>query len=175
MLAKQVWRILDEPESLCARVLTAKYFPDGDILKAGPKAGCSFTWQSIVAGIHTFKRGCIWRVGSGESVNIWNGPWIPSSPNRKILSPRGNSILTRVSELINPYTGQWDLDIVRDNFHPLDANRIMQIPLFGDGFDDFMAWHGTRSGLFSVRSAYHTEWRHQFNGITCRSLIAGTL
>jgi hypothetical protein len=43
MLAKQVWRILDEPESLCARVLTAKYFPDGDILKAGPKAGCSFT------------------------------------------------------------------------------------------------------------------------------------
>jgi hypothetical protein len=42
------------------------------------------------------------------------------------------------------------------------------------GFDDFIAWHGTRMGRFSVRSAYHTEWRHAFNGVTCRSLIAGT-
>jgi hypothetical protein len=43
-----------------------------------------------------------------------------------------------------------------------------------DGFDDFLAWHGTRTGRFSVCSAYHTEWRHAFNGVTCRSLIAGT-
>jgi hypothetical protein len=27
MLTKQVWRLLSEPESLCARVLRAKYFP----------------------------------------------------------------------------------------------------------------------------------------------------
>jgi hypothetical protein len=38
----------------------------------------------------------------------------------------------------------------------------------------FLAWQGTRSGKFSVRSAYHMEWRHQFNGITCRSLKSGT-
>lgn len=37
ILAKQVWRLIDEPESLCARVLRAKYYPSGDILKAGPK------------------------------------------------------------------------------------------------------------------------------------------
>jgi hypothetical protein len=35
-------------------------------------------------------------------------------------------------------------------------------------------WHGTKSGVFSVRSAYHIEWKHQFNGVTCRSLISGT-
>jgi hypothetical protein len=70
MLAKQVWRLIDEPESLCERVLRAKYYPQGDILKAGPKAGCSFTWQSILACLTTFKRGYIWRVGDGESINI---------------------------------------------------------------------------------------------------------
>lgn len=34
MLAKQVWRLLAEPESLCARVLRARYFPDGNLQKA---------------------------------------------------------------------------------------------------------------------------------------------
>jgi hypothetical protein len=37
MLAKQVWRLVNDPESLCARVLRAKYYPHGDILKAGQK------------------------------------------------------------------------------------------------------------------------------------------
>jgi hypothetical protein len=70
MLTKQVWRFIDAPDSLCARVLRAKYYPDEDILKAGPKAGSSFTWQSIVAGITTFKRGYIWRVSTGEKINM---------------------------------------------------------------------------------------------------------
>jgi hypothetical protein len=56
MLAKQIWPLVNEPNSLCARVLKAKYYPHGDILKAGPKAGSSFTWQSILAGLPTFKR-----------------------------------------------------------------------------------------------------------------------
>jgi hypothetical protein len=68
MLAKQVWRLATDHESLCAMVFWAKYYPHGDILKAGPKPGSSFTWQSIVAGIATFKRGHIWRVGNGEKL-----------------------------------------------------------------------------------------------------------
>jgi hypothetical protein len=61
MLAKQVWRLLCESESLCARILRAKYYPDGQLLKAKMKSGASFTWQSILAGIQCFNRGCIWR------------------------------------------------------------------------------------------------------------------
>jgi hypothetical protein len=136
----------------------AQYYPSGDILKAGPKAGSSFTWQSICAGIQTFKRGCIWRVGSGEEIEIWKDPWIPSSPNRKILSPRGQCILTRVSELIDPISGKWDQELIRTNFHPIDVNRILQILVHLNSFDDFTAWHGTQSGVFSIRLAYHIEW-----------------
>jgi hypothetical protein len=80
-MAKQVWRLIDEPKSLCAKVLRAKYYPHGDILEGGPKTGSSFTWQSIIAGLATFKRGYIWCMGNGDSINIWNDPWIPSSPN----------------------------------------------------------------------------------------------
>jgi hypothetical protein len=68
---------VNDLESLCARVLRAKYYPHGDILKAGPKAGSSYTWQSIFAELSTFKRGYIWRVGNDERINIWTDPWIP--------------------------------------------------------------------------------------------------
>lgn len=54
MLAKQSWRLISNPDSLCAKVLKAKYYPNCHLLKAGPKKGSSFTWQSIVAGLCTF-------------------------------------------------------------------------------------------------------------------------
>jgi hypothetical protein len=51
MLSKQVWRLINRPDSLCAQVPRAKYYPHGNILKAGPKNGSSYTWQSVFAGI----------------------------------------------------------------------------------------------------------------------------
>jgi len=59
MLAKQVWRLLREPDSLCATVLRAKYYPDGKLLNAKRKSGSSYTWQSILAGLECFKLGYI--------------------------------------------------------------------------------------------------------------------
>lgn len=71
MLAKQVWRLLSDSviqTLLCARVLRARYYPDGNLLKAKMKSGCSYTWQSLLAGLECFKRGYIWRVGSGAQL-----------------------------------------------------------------------------------------------------------
>ena len=174
MLAKQVWRLIANPDSLCAQILRAKYYPSGDILQAGLKSGSSFTWQSLVAGIQTFKRGCIWRVGNGNSIDIWRDPWIPSSADRKVMTQRGTAILTKVSELISQISGWWDEAIINSIFNPVDARRIFEIPLCTNGFENFISWHGNRNGCFSVRSAYHIEWRHQYNGQTCRSLVQGT-
>ena len=35
-------------DSLCPRVLKAKYFPNGSLLEAALKSGASFTWQSTM-------------------------------------------------------------------------------------------------------------------------------
>lgn len=43
MLAKQCWRLITDPDSLAARVLKAKYFPNGSILDVTPKNGSLFT------------------------------------------------------------------------------------------------------------------------------------
>jgi hypothetical protein len=105
MLAKQTWRLVTNPNSLCAQVLRAEYYPDGNILNAGPKGGSSFTWQSIVAGIQTFKRGHILRMGNGRSIKIWKDRWVPGMESRKIDSVRGQVLLSTVDELIDPIIG----------------------------------------------------------------------
>ena len=161
MLSKTCWRLLAEPESLCAQVLRAKYYPTGDLLNCELKKGSSYTWQSIWAGIQTFKKGHIWRVGDGEKINIWNDSWIPSSPNRRIMTRRGNLVLTKVSELINEDGRCWDEEIIRDIFWPVDAERILKIPLATGMMEDFVAWHHNNNGSFSIKSAYHIEWDFQ--------------
>ena len=72
MLAEQVWRLLYDLDSLCARVLRAKYYPDGKLLQAKVRSGSSFTWQSVLAGLECFKKGYIWRVGDDTQINIWS-------------------------------------------------------------------------------------------------------
>jgi hypothetical protein len=161
LLAKQVWRLLLEPDSLCVRVLRARYYPDGKLLDAKLKSGSSFTWQSILAGLDCFKRGCIWCVGDGSQIKIWEDNWIPSSHNMKVLTPRGNNLLTKVDELINPVTGAWDEELIKALFWEVDVNRILQIPLRHER-EYVVAWHYNKNGYFSVESAYHLHWIHKF-------------
>ena len=162
MLAKQVWRLIINPDSLCARVLKAKYYPQGDILQAGPKSGSSYTWQSILAGVSTFKRGHVWRVGNGACINIWTDPWIQASPNRGVLSSRGDSEFTKVEGLIDFETRSWNEMRIRNSFNDVDVGRILQIPINTQGFDDFIAWGYTTDGRYTVRSGYYLEWKHKF-------------
>jgi hypothetical protein len=44
MLAKQGCWLIHKPESLCGQILRARYFPNGDIFKAGAVRGMSYTW-----------------------------------------------------------------------------------------------------------------------------------
>ena len=46
--------------------------------------------------------------------------------------------MNKVSDLINPITGIWDEELVRDVFWPEDAGLILSIPL-KPGYEDFLA------------------------------------
>ncbi|KAA3465419.1 reverse transcriptase [Gossypium australe] len=45
LLAKQGWGILNNPDSLVARVLKAKYFPNENFLNSCLGNNCSYTWK----------------------------------------------------------------------------------------------------------------------------------
>ena len=48
MLARQGWRLLVVPDSLCAQVLRAKYFAAGKILEAVETPNILYSWRSIL-------------------------------------------------------------------------------------------------------------------------------
>jgi hypothetical protein len=129
MLAKQAWRMLIAPDSLCAQVLKAKYYPNSSILEAEAMNGMSYTFMSILKGVGLLKEGLIWRIGDGTSVNIWSDPWLARDDALKTITPRGQCVYTMVNELINPLTGQWDEQLVRDNFMEIDADGILATPI----------------------------------------------
>ena len=67
----------------------------------------------MLAGLDCFKRGYIWRVGDGTQINIWRDNWIPGSHNMKVLTLRGNTVISMVEELINPIDGSCDVQLIR--------------------------------------------------------------
>ena len=77
MLAKQGWRLVCYPDSLVARILRAKYSPNGKFLEATAGNNASYTWKSIVEGKKVLEKGLVWKVELGGTIDIWKDPWIP--------------------------------------------------------------------------------------------------
>jgi hypothetical protein len=50
LLARQAWRLLQEPQSLSARVLKAVYFLETDLLEADLGSHPSQVWRAILEG-----------------------------------------------------------------------------------------------------------------------------
>jgi hypothetical protein len=70
LLARQAWRLLQHPETLCARILKAKYYPNGFLLDTVFSGNGSSTWHAIEYGLELLKQGVIWRVGNGSNIRI---------------------------------------------------------------------------------------------------------
>jgi ribonuclease HI len=95
----------------------------------------------------------VWRVGNGQHIRVWRDSWIPRGACCKVLTPKGNSRIRRVSELLDSH-GNWHAARVRSTFLPIDSELILKIKPSRRGDDDVLAWQPEKSGIFSVRSAY---------------------
>ena len=100
LLVKQVWRILQVPTSLCARVLKARYFEEGSILSATAPPSVSFTFRSILNGRDLLNEGLIWRIGDGSSVQIHHANWIPRTGSMRPLGQLYIQGITKVADLL---------------------------------------------------------------------------
>lgn len=94
MLARQGWRIFQNPDSLCAQLLMAKYGTNDSLLQVKEGLGTSYTWRSIVRELQALKKEQICRIGDGVQIKIWEDPWIPNRTTRRPITPRGHTVLT---------------------------------------------------------------------------------
>ena len=154
MLAKQVWHLFHQRDTLLFGVFSAKYFPNGNILDATVHPKCSYAWKSILQAREVIHNGAVWRVGNGQLIDIWNHRWLSKTTPRQIVSPRPTANLKKVSDLILPNSKQWNLDLIDGVFLPWEAEVIKGIYVLEDNSDDSLIWPLTPSGAYSVKSAY---------------------
>jgi hypothetical protein len=70
LLVRHSWRLLQFPDSPCAWLLKAKYYPSGHLLDIAFIKEVSVTWKGVMHGLELLKQGAIWRIGSGSMVKI---------------------------------------------------------------------------------------------------------
>ncbi|XP_050259095.1 uncharacterized mitochondrial protein AtMg00310-like [Quercus robur] len=59
LLAKQVWRLINNPTSLCHRVFKARFFLDCSILEARESTVGSYAWKSLLSARDVIRQGMI--------------------------------------------------------------------------------------------------------------------
>ncbi|XP_027062844.1 uncharacterized mitochondrial protein AtMg00310-like [Coffea arabica] len=70
LLARQVWRMLTNPNLLVIKVVKGRYFPKSSILDAQVKNGASWIWQSLHSSIGMLNSGLRKQVGDGTTIAI---------------------------------------------------------------------------------------------------------
>ncbi|XP_019150689.1 PREDICTED: uncharacterized protein LOC109147522 [Ipomoea nil] len=154
LLSKQGWRILVNPQSMFARILKARYFPDTDFLDATLGHNPSYTWRSILAGQSVLREGVMRRIGDGADTFVWGNPWLahesePSLRTACVVELRD----AKVCQLLT-HEGTWDEDVVQDIFVAQDIDRILRTPV-SPAYKDSWCWRGNTRGLYTVQQGYH--------------------
>ena len=75
ILAKQVWKLIHDKNSLFYRVFKSKYLPNSTIFEAKQSSG-SFSWKSILKARKVIIMGAKWKVGDGQTIRVFKHCWL---------------------------------------------------------------------------------------------------
>ncbi|KAA3489414.1 reverse transcriptase [Gossypium australe] len=155
LLGRQVCRLYHCKDTLCFKVLSAKYFPDGDIFHSKKIDRPSFTWQSITKASSILSEGFGWNVGNGRNIDIWNDNWgFEGLSGSSILLDRNLVQEKTVSDLRNENKDGWKDNRVLEIYGENMGDRICKIPIIHDSYEDQCTWFHNPNGVFSSKSTY---------------------
>ncbi|XP_059445337.1 uncharacterized protein LOC132177129 [Corylus avellana] len=156
LLAKQGWRLTQNPDSSVAKILKEKYHPNGTFLDTPLSKKPSYVWRSIWHAKTLLNEGLVWRVGNGKGIKIWGDKWLFSPTTYAIQSSvRILSENARVSALIDQELQWWNIPLIKEIFLDEEVHQICSIAICPQTQQDRLVWSGTKNGLFSVKSVYH--------------------
>jgi hypothetical protein len=164
MIAKQGWRIMNNPDSLLARVLKARYFPNSSLFNADLGYNPSYSWKSLWLSMEVLKKGCRWLFGEGNKVKVMGEPWLRGREGRWMNSPQSEEIYNLyVNQLMVEGEKRWDIDKIQSLFPSEEAKNILSLPLFPCVLNDKLIWDGNKEGEYVVREGYRLlmkdKWR----------------
>ncbi|XP_013608309.1 PREDICTED: uncharacterized protein LOC106315086 [Brassica oleracea var. oleracea] len=117
----------------------------------------SYGWRSIMAAKPLLISGLRRTIGTGQDTRVWSEAWVPDSVARP---PRPAShIVYRLPQLlvqsfIRTDTKEWDIQLLREFFHPDDIPLILGLKLSHSLTPDGYVWNYTKSGVYSVKTGY---------------------
>ena len=154
MLAKQVWRLIHNIDSIFYKVFKAKYFHRCSLFEAKVSSG-SFAWKSILHSRKVVSLGAKWRIRDGSQSQIYDSNWLLGASQGHAISPLSSLPKdSLVSMLIDPNAHRWNLDIIDKNFLPFEAQNIKVIPLCAMTQPDLLYWPRSRDGSYVVNEGY---------------------
>ncbi|XP_009103405.1 uncharacterized protein LOC103829494 [Brassica rapa] len=165
LLAKQGWRLLMHPDSLCAQVLRSRYYPNGSFMKASMGSRPSYAWRSILFGQQLLVKGLRRTIGSGQDTYVWlDKRLFRDSPVAPLRKPILFDVDLKVSDLINPQTKFWDRGKLEENFFPPDIELILKQKPVLEEVDDY-EWVHTHWGGYTVKSGYWLVSRLEYSDV----------
>ncbi|KAB2614065.1 hypothetical protein D8674_036381 [Pyrus ussuriensis x Pyrus communis] len=141
-VSKECWRLITEPDSLCSKVIKARYFPHSSIWDAKKGGRASWAWSSLICGRDLIRGGSHW--------------WLPSLPLGHPV-PVGQVTVTpslRVSALICPKSGRWNISFLQPFISGEAMQAIEETPLGDLSRNDRLIWDMSKNGSYSVKSGY---------------------
>ena len=117
LLAKQVWRMINNPNSLCHRVFKARFFPEYSILEAQDSITGSYAWKSIISARNVIRKGMVWHIGTRDAMRIQEDKRLPGQANRVVISPLSQvAVDSKVNVLIDQDRAVWKSELVQQLF-----------------------------------------------------------
>ncbi|KAG7556714.1 Ribonuclease H domain [Arabidopsis suecica] len=153
LLAKQSWRILTNPSCLLARLYKGLYYPNNTYLKAKDGYQASYGWKSVQEGKILLQQGLRARIGNGQSIKIWEDPWLPTLPPRPANGPALIRDL-KVADLWIDGKREWDPIIFEGVLNPEDQQLAKTLYLSNHADRDTFEWAYTNNTRYTVRSGY---------------------
>ena len=156
LLAKQGWQLIQNPNSMMARLLKEKYYLDESFIEVGLGNKPSYVWRSVWNAKKLIREGMMWWVDDGSSIKIWKKQWVPMPSTYSIQSlVRLLNLDATVNQFIDEATRWWNIPLVQEVVTRDEAKMVYSIPICPSHQQDRRLWIGTKNAEFSVNSAYH--------------------
>lgn len=122
---------------------------EGNFLSCLDKNAESHGWRGILIGRDLIKRNSGWLIGNGESIHVWDDPWLSTT----VGEPTASSASLKVSDLMLQGTTEWDIEKIR-HVCPVYETQILRLRSSQTGAPDRLCWIGTKTGEYTTRSGY---------------------